>query len=65
MVKRLSSPPERVESGELQAKARAAFAAVVEEIHDEHRMLEGKELWEAVVEIFGAVRPSSTFKEPK
>lgn len=65
MVKRISNLPERPESTERRAKARLAFTAVVEEIHEEHRVLEGKELWEAVIEIFGALRPDTKFEEPK
>ena len=37
--------------------ARIAFDSVVESIHEDHRMLEGQELWQAVVEVFGLTRP--------
>jgi len=65
MAKRISTPSKGPEPDERRARARAAFTAVVEEIHDEHRVLEGRELWEAVVEIFGLVRPGTKFEEPK
>ena len=53
--------------GELASseKAKHAFASVVESIHDEHTMLEGEELWKAVVEIFGVTRARPVTKESK
>lgn len=46
-------------------KAKHAFESVVESIHDDHKMLEGEELWKAVVEIFGITRARAVTKESK
>ncbi len=42
-----SQTPEKAASAE---KAKHAFEAVVESIHDDHKTLEGEELWKSVVE---------------
>jgi hypothetical protein len=65
MPKRVGSPPESAQPDQTNEKARAAFEAVVESIHDDNRMLEGRELWEAIKGVFTVTRAASSFKEPK
>ena len=64
MPRKASCKEPEQQATERNRKARHAFEAVVESIHDDHKMLEGEELWRAVVEIFGITRPE-TAKEPK
>lgn len=48
-----SSTKERKQSGSLRReKARLAFDRVVEDIHEDNRMLQGEELYLAVLEVF-------------
>lgn len=56
-----SQTPEKAASAE---KAKHAFEAVVESIHDDHKTLEGEELWKSVVEVFGIRRVRPVTKEP-
>ena len=65
MPKRAPEAPDMVGADQRQERAKAAFEAVVEGIHDDHRVLEGRELWETIRKVFEIVRPASSFKEPK
>lgn len=65
MAKRMTSRPDKNKVDSRRDRARAAFEAVVDEIHDEHRVLEGEDLVKAVYDIFEVVRPQSSFKEAK
>ncbi|MCW5941786.1 MAG: hypothetical protein KIS66_06125 [Fimbriimonadaceae bacterium] len=65
MAKRtVAEPPEEEQRGR-RARAKAAFDAVLDSVHEGNRVLEGYELVKAVYEIFGVVRPLSTYKETK
>ena len=59
MAKRTCQPPKEPPPAVSKARARIAFDAVVESIHDDHQVLEGMELYEAVIEVFGLTRPST------
>jgi hypothetical protein len=65
MPKRAPHAPDIVEPGLRQERAKAAFEAVVEGIHDDNKVLEGRELWETIRKVFEIARPASSFKEPK
>ena len=65
MPKHRSEPPQSEVLDANSEKARVAFDAVITEIHHDHRMLEGKDLWDAVREVFAILRPRALFKEPK
>ena len=62
MAKRAPAQPQTPEETTSAEKAKHAFEAVVESIHDDHKMLEGVELCKAVVEVFliTRVRPATT-----
>ena len=64
MAKRAPAQPPTPEKTASAEKAKHAFEAVVESIHDDHKMLEGEELWKAVVEVFGIRRVRPVTKEP-
>lgn len=65
MPKRTCTPINSSQPAARREKARAAFDAVVESIHEDHRTLEGQELWEAVVEVFGIARYVKPTKDEK
>lgn len=65
MAKRTCLPPKESRQPASKERARIAFDAVVESIHEDHKMLEGKDLWAAVVEVFGITRPSPSNPDKK
>lgn len=65
MAKRTVEVPTEEDPSARRAKAKAALDSVIEAIHEGNRVLEGEELVKAVYEIFGVVRPLSTYKETK
>lgn len=65
MAKRTVTERPEEEGGGRRARAKAALDAVLDSVHEGNRVLEGDELVKAVYEIFGVVRPLSTYKETK
>ena len=65
MAKRAPAQPPTPDKTASADKAKHAFSAVVESIHDDHKMLEGEDLWKAVVEVFGKSRVGTLTKERK
>ena len=63
MAKRATAQTPSPERAALAKRAKHAFEAVVDSIHDDHKMLEGEELWKAVVEVFGIARDQPVTKE--
>lgn len=65
MAKRAATRPTKPTAEPRRAKAKAALDAVIEAVHEGNRMLEGEELVKAVYEVFGLVRPESSFEDSK
>lgn len=65
MAKRTCTPQEEPVSDGKKERARAAVDAVLQSIHDANRVLEGEDLVEAVYEVFGIVRPKTSYEKPK
>ena len=63
MPKKTCAPPKDPAPAARRQRARVAFDAVVESIHEDHRMLEGQDLYDAVIEVFGLVRPEPVIRE--
>ena len=63
MAKRATTQPPTPDKTASADKAKHAFEAVVESIHDDHEMLEGEDLWKAVVEVFEISRVKPLTKE--
>lgn len=63
MPKRNKSEPASP-SEKRRERAAAAVSALLDDIHQDNRMLEGDELIEAVYEIFQITRPPAPEEEP-
>ena len=65
MPRKAPCPPQTAEDKTRTKQSQHAFERVLEEIHEDHRELEGDELYQAVLEIFGLTAPPKQPGEPK